>query len=170
MSCPLTQGYTLDCKDSIGGIKTVYILELAYKGSITSASGIITAWTPSSSKRLWTYQLEKESGSMTEDQELAMPAGTLTYVQGLTLPIRKMQAAIKAELRLLAMNDLLVMVLDRNGKYWLLGEENGLNLTKSAGVSGTAMGDANGNTLTFVGKEATPAKEVSSGIVAAIIQ
>lgn len=170
MACALQQGYTLDCKDGVGGIKTVYILELGFKGTITAASGVITAWTPSSGKKFWTYQMEKESGSFTEDQDLALPAGTLNYIQGLTFPIRKMQASIKNELKLMAQNDLLIMVLDRNDKCWLLGEENGMNLTKSAGASGTAMGDANGNTLTFAGKEKNPAKEVSAGIVAAIIQ
>jgi hypothetical protein len=61
MACLLTSGYTLDCADSVGGIKKIYITELANKGSITAASGIITAFTLSAGKKFFTYELHKLS-------------------------------------------------------------------------------------------------------------
>ncbi len=45
MSCALTQGYTLDCRDSLGGIVEVYFTEAANVTASTEASGVITALT-----------------------------------------------------------------------------------------------------------------------------
>ena len=36
MACALTQGYTLDCADSVGGIKKIYVTELANKSTLTA--------------------------------------------------------------------------------------------------------------------------------------
>ena len=41
MACGLTQGFTLDCKKQVGGIKAVYLMELANKGTIGQATLLI---------------------------------------------------------------------------------------------------------------------------------
>ena len=59
MACAIVSGYALDCKDTVGGIKTVYITELANVSSVTeNASGYVTAITMSGSKKFFTYALE----------------------------------------------------------------------------------------------------------------
>jgi hypothetical protein len=168
MSCALTQGYTLDCADGIGGIKKIYVTELANKSTLTEASGVVTAFTLSSGKKFWAYDLIKETGNFTEDQTKSVANGTVFYDQKLTFTIRKLQASLQQELRLLAQNDLMIIVLDRNGIYWLLGKTNGVDLITRGGASGTAMGDMNGYTLNFEGKEERPMPQVSSGLIAAL--
>jgi hypothetical protein len=168
MSCALTQGYTLDCADSIGGIKTIYVTELGNKSAITSASGIITAFTLTSGKKFWAYELVKETGNFTEDQTKSVANGTVFQDQKLSFTVRKMQPSLQQELKLLAQNQLMVIVLDRNNTYWLLGENNGMDLITRSGASGTAMGDFNGYTLNFEGKEENPAKKVTSSLIASL--
>jgi hypothetical protein len=54
MSCALTQGYTLDCADGIGGIKEIRVIESGYlpaSAFTTGTSGVITAIVPTSSKK-----------------------------------------------------------------------------------------------------------------------
>lgn len=165
MACSITSGYTLDCKDNVGGIKTIYITELGNKSSITSASGVITAFSLTSGNKFWTYQLEKETATMKDDQKLNVQNGTLYNEQEVTFTIRKMAASIKNQLRLIAQNDVMVIVLDRNGIYWLLGEANGLNMTANTAESGTAFGDFTGQKITLSGKEETYAKQVTSSLM-----
>ncbi len=43
MPCALTQNYTLDCKDSLGGITEVYFIAEGDVTSTTEASGVITS-------------------------------------------------------------------------------------------------------------------------------
>jgi hypothetical protein len=47
MACAITSGYTLDCKDAIGGIKKVYFgnAEASAATYATNASGAITGVT-----------------------------------------------------------------------------------------------------------------------------
>ncbi len=50
MACALTQGYTLDCRDSLGGITEVYFIEAGNVSSITEASGVVSAIVKGSGK------------------------------------------------------------------------------------------------------------------------
>jgi outer membrane protein assembly factor BamB len=168
MACALTQGYTLDCRDSVGGIKTIYVTELANKSSITAASGTITAFTLTAGKKFWTYELMKETAALTENITTSDTNGTLFFEQDLTFTIRKMQASLSQEIKLLAQNRLMIIVLDRNGKYWLLGENNGAELQPSTSVTGTAFGDMNGYNLVFKAKEESPMNEVASNLITSL--
>ena len=44
MACLLTQGFTLDCKDSVGGIKSIHLMNWS-ASKFTVASGEVTATT-----------------------------------------------------------------------------------------------------------------------------
>jgi hypothetical protein len=65
--------------------------------------------------------------------------------------------------------DLSLIVKDSNGKFWLVGEENGVILSTAEVTTGTARTDANQYTLTFVGEEMAMAKEVDSSIIPALV-
>jgi hypothetical protein len=169
MACALTQDITLGCRDSVGGIKTIYVTELANKNAITSASGIITAFTLTTGKQFWQYDIEKEVGSVTENIQTSVENGTVFYEQDVTFTLNKVQASLQQEIKLLAQNRVMVIALDRNGKYWLLGENNGCDLQPSTAATGKAMGDFNGYTLNLKGKETAPANEVTSSLIATLI-
>lgn len=161
-------GIHIRLQDSVGGVNKIFVTELANKASITSASGTITAFTLSAGKKFWTYELMKETASLTENIVTSDTNGTVFYEQDLTFTIRKMQASLSQEIKLLAQNRLMVIVLDRNGKYFLIGQNNGLEMQASSGATGTAFGDMNGYTLAFKGKEESPMNEVASNLIAGL--
>jgi hypothetical protein len=169
MPCNLTQNITIDCKDSIGGLKEVLFIEFDNVTTITEASGVVTAITLATGKQFRRYQLPKETGFFTEAPNASVQNGTIFYQQELTVVINKMQANTRNEIQLLAQNRLISIALDLNGKYWLLGREQSLDLTGGEGGSGTAHGDRNGYTRVFTGQERQMAPEVTSGIIAALL-
>ena len=169
MACILTSGYTLDCRDNVGGIETIYVTELANKNAITAASGVITAFTLTAGKRFWVYNIQKETASATENIPDGIANGTLYYDQSLVMTLRKLQATLRNEIYLLAQNNLMIMIKLRTGKIFLLGQNNGMELQTMASATGTAMGDASNYTLTFVGKETTGMQEVTSALIATLI-
>lgn len=168
MACALTQGYTLDCKDSIGGIKAVWFIAAGDVSSVTEVSGVVTAITKASGKVFYKYQLVKNSSSLTENINANIQNGTIFYAQELAIMLNKMQANTRNEILLLAKNNLLAVVEDANGKYWLLGKQNGLDITAGSSATGTAQADKNGYALTFSGGEKELAPEVTSGIIAGL--
>jgi hypothetical protein len=168
MPCALTQGYVLDCKDSLGGITEVYFIASNDISAITEASGVVTAITKKAGKRFYKYELVKETSSFVENVNASVENGSIFYQQELTIILNKLQANTRNELLLLSQNLLEAVVGDNNGKYWLLGKTRGLDVTGGSSQSGTAMGDRSGYTLTFTGKEAALAPEVSSSIIAGL--
>lgn len=169
MACVLTSGYTLDCADSVGGVKEIYVTELANKDAITAASGVITAFTLDAGKYFFKYELQKETSNVVENITRNEVNGTTFYEQVLQFTVRKMQASLRNEIKLLAQNRLMIIVLDRNGKYWLVGESNGAEMTNSTGATGTAFGDFNGYTLNFRALEEAPMQEVSSNLISSLV-
>ena len=169
MPCALTQGYTLDCRDNVGGIKEVLLTELENITAITASNGSISVITMATGKQFRKYQLVKETGTWSEKIQTSTENGTLFYEQDLAFPIRKLAVAWRNELKLLAQNRLVAIIKDRNGIYWLAGENNGLELEPSEGMTGKAMGDFNGYNLVFKGKEENGAQVVASGIITALL-
>ncbi len=168
MACALTSGYTLGCRDAVGGIKTVYITELENKAAITSSAGNITAFTLDTTKQFWTFELEKETAECVEKPTTSVENGTVFYESELKIMLHKRTAALSTEIALIAQNRLMIIVLDRNGNYWLMGENNGADLAPSESAFGKAFGDANGYALTFIAKESGPMKTVASGLIATL--
>jgi len=158
MSCSLTTGYALGCRDSIGGIKAIYVKPINATGSVnTNGSGLVTGFTPTSVSGSWfEYDLTKATSSMTETLNASTENGTLFYTPEVTFTINKLQTAVRNELRLLARNRLLVIVQDNNNRYWVLGAANGLEASAGTAGTGTAFGDRSGYEMTLTGMEPDP--------------
>jgi hypothetical protein len=156
MSCSLTTGYALGCRDSVGGIKTIYVQGWNATGTVnTNGSGTVTGFTGFSSG-FYEYDLTKATSSMTETLNASIENGSLYYTPEVTFSINKLQVAVRNELRLLARNRLLVIVQDNNNRYWVLGAANGLEATAGTAGSGTAFGDRSGYEMTLTGMEPDP--------------
>jgi hypothetical protein len=168
MACALTQGYTLDCRDSLGGITEVYFMAFQDVSSTTEASGVITALTKATGKRFYKYELTKGTSVMTENVNSNVQNGTLYFTPELTIILNKLQANTRNELLLLAKNLLVAVAKDNNGKYWYLGKTRGIDLTAGSATSGTAEADRSGYTLTFAGAEPSLSPEVNSAVAAAL--
>ena len=169
MACALTSGYTLDCKDSLGGLKSVLFIESANIEASTEVAGVITAITLDAGKTFFKYELVKETSSFTETVTASIQNGTIFYAQELSVILNKLQASSRNEILLLAKNNLVAIAEDRNGKYWMLGQTGGLDITGGTSASGVASGDRSGYELTFSGQEANLAPEVSAGIIAGLL-
>ena len=168
MACVLTSGHTLGCRDAVGGIKAVYLTELANKDTITATAGNISAFVLADGKQFWLYELEKETAECVEKIQTSVENGTVFYETELKIMLHKRSVALRNELMLVAQNRLMIMVLDRNGNYWLMGENNGADLSPSESPFGKAMGDASGYSLTFLAKETAPMQTVAANLIATL--
>jgi len=164
MACALTQGYTLDCKDSIGGLTTVYFAPWEDLATVTIAAGVVTTLTMDATKVFYKYDLVKESSNFAEAVNTNVANGTVFYTQTLEVILNKLQVNTRNEILLLAKNRLAVIAVDNQGDKWFLGVAYGLDLTGGGSATGTAFGDRSGYTLTFTGNE----KELAPKVTAAI--
>lgn len=168
MACALTSGYSLDCKDSSGGIVEIYFMEKANATTISEASGVVTGITKANGKRFYKYELPKETGSLTETINGNVQNGTIFYSSELKLIVNKLNTTVRNEIKLLAQNTLIAVAKDNNGKYWMVGKSRGVDLTTGTSGTGTAFGDRSGYDLTFAGSEPEPMIEVNGATAAAL--
>ena len=164
MACALTQGYTLDCKDSIGGITTVYFAPWEDLATVTQANGVVTTLTMDATKVFYKYDLVKESSNFAEAVNTNVQNGTIFYAQTLEIILNKLQVNTRNEILLLGKNRLAVIAVDNQGDKWFLGVSYGLDLTGGGSASGTAFGDRSGYTLTFTGNEKELAPKVTATV------
>lgn len=169
MACALTQDYTIGCRDSIGGIRTLYLIEIANVSGITSSAGVATAISKANNRRFYQYDLVKNTSEAMETFTDSRENGTTFYAQEIDFVLNKLQATSRNEIILLAQNRLMAVVEDRNGAFWLYGQVNGLMREGGKAGTGKAMGDRNGYELKFTGEETAMALSVSSGIIAGLI-
>lgn len=165
-------GISLDCTNSLGGIKTVYI---ANYGDVTEieideASGQITGVTMSASAKFKPYQFRKQTGSMTSTLNVDETAGINYVSTELSLVFTKMETAKRLEMTALAKAQLAVIVKDSNNKYWYLGKDDYVSSTAGSGNTGTAKGDSNNYSLTLTDESDTYPFEITEAAVLAVVE
>ena len=173
MSCDITSGFTLGCRDNTGGIKNLYILS----GSITSvvdvSEGLIQ--TISGSGEFFKFELFRQTSDFSEAISATPENGTVFYEQSVNAVFFKLQSSTRNQVKVLAQNPNLKVIVETNngsedgiGRYWLLGEENGMQLLSGTGATGTSFGDLSGYSLTFTGQEPSPSSEISGSLAGAL--
>jgi len=162
MACALTTGRSLPCKSAVGGLKTVYFADYGTLGTATISAGEITALagTPT-----W-YQYDiKGNSSLETTVNSSRENGTTFYTQTLNLTLTYLDKATQEEIKLLAAARPHVAIEDYNGNFFLVGLEHGAEVTGGTIVSGAAMADLSGFTLTFEAMETAPAYFVTSTVI-----
>lgn len=167
--CALTDDYSFGCDKSIGGIKTLWVIERDNISSIDESSGLVTGITKVSGKVFRRYQLVLETSSTQEALNGNRQNGTLYYGQTVTLIINKQSVATRNQILLMARNNALTIITEDNvGDYRMYGMENGLTVTGGSVDSGTAWADRNGYTITLTGNEEELAPFVTEAVIATL--
>ena len=162
MACTfISDGRALNCKDSVGGLKAVYFAAFDDATNIgwtkDSTGGTETIVDITSAGSVYKYDLK---GNSTFEQTInsSRENGTVFYEQVLNLTLPKLSAVDNKAVKLLASANPQVIVEDYNGNLFLVGRQHGADVTGGTIVTGGAMGDMSGYTLSFTGMETSPAE------------
>ena len=159
MACDLTKGRKEPCKDVVGGLKAVYFVDYGDLGTVTKTEDEITDL----SGTFTTYKYELKGNSSFEQTITASREnGTTFFEQTLNLTLKKLTKEDHKEIKLLAYGRPHVAVEDYNGNVFIMGLEHGADVSGGTIVTGAAMGDLSGYTLTLSGIEVQPANFVAS--------
>lgn len=140
--------------NSTGGISKVYLAALQDIDSITVSASGVTSFGPLTTIETFSEFIPtKESSNLTETWTGSFNTGQGSAEQILTLVFHKQNTAFRNIMQLLATNELVAIVVDKNGNNLVLGASNGLDLTSNAVTTGTGPQDLNGYTITLRGNE-----------------
>ena len=162
MACLLTSGRALPCKSSVGGLKAVYFADYGTLGTTTIAAGEITAI--SGTPDFFKFDI-KGNSSLETTINSSRENGTTFYTQTLNLTLPVLDKATQEQIKLLATARPHVAIEDYNGNFFMVGLEHGAEVNGGTVVSGAAMGDLSGFTLTLEGQETDPAFFVTSTVI-----
>ena len=167
MACDLSTGRTVPCKDVVGGIKAVYFANYGDLGTInydvTNTDAIDSfGGTPTA------YQYDvKGNSSFEQTITSSRENGTTFFEQTLNLTFTKLDKATHKELKLMAYGRPHVFVEDYNGNIFVMGLLHGAEVTGGTIVTGAAMGDLSGYTLTLTAQEQVPANFLDATLASA---
>ncbi len=162
MACVLIKGRALPCRESVGGLKTVYFVNFGTLGTISVTSDEVTDMTGTFSA--YKYVL-KGTSSVEQTINASRENGTVFFDQAVNLTLPQLSKEDNNELKLMAYGRPHIVVEDYNGNAYLVGREHGADVTGGTIASGAAMGDLSGFTLTLEGQETDPAYFVTSTVI-----
>ena len=175
MSCDISHGRIEPCKDAVGGLKNLYILNygLYDETDITydTTAGYedqITAITLPALSSIYKFEL-KGTNSFEQTITSSRENGTTFFEQVLTVTLKKQDAITHKQIKLLSYGRLNIIVENNNGQYFIAGLLRGMDVTAGTISNGTALGDMNGYSLTFTGQEATPANFLDAATEAQLV-
>jgi len=124
-------------------------------GALTVTAGEVTAFggTPDF------YEFEVRGGNSSLEQTItgSRENGTVFYEQTLNVTLQKLDLLTQEEIVKIAKARPHVVIKTYNDEYLMVGAVHGADVTGGTIVTGAALGDLTGFTLTLVGQETLPA-------------
>ena len=162
MSCDITHGRLEQCKDIVGGLQAIYVLnfgefdpttDVTYSGTTDeiTAIALTTAGTP-----IYKFEL-KGTNSFETTITSSRENGTTFFEQVLAVTLKKQDVQTHKEVKLLTYGRPNIVVRTNANQFFIAGLVRGMDVTAGTIGNGTALGDMNGYSLTFTGQEAVPA-------------
>ena len=156
MSCYINEGYVLDCRNSVAGIKAIWILG--------DSGNTITSWTSNMDNEItsisgtgvfYKFEIPKQSSNLSEAIEVNTTTQGIVFVPTLTVNLPKLNNKLRNLFQnLVSQNNVYAVVLDNQNQYWSFCFQNGALATAGTLQSGTVYNDLNGiSALTLVGGE-----------------
>ena len=163
MACNLTRGRLVDCKDSIGGLKAIFMCK-AFNNNIEQVATISNTEMTDAGFDVWSaqeaaktivfkYDLVPSLSSMTVNVNSDNANGTAFFEQTLSVTLQKIDHDMTNELRLMAYSRSQIFVQDSMDNVYLLGMVNGCHVTGGTVVTGAGKGDMSGYTIEWAAQE-----------------
>ena len=165
MACDITLGRTEPCKDSVGGINAVYFVNFGDITGITyDSTDVDVIDAVAGSPNAYKYEVRGNS-TYTENIQSSRENGTTAFEQVLELTLKKLTKEDHNTIKLLSFVRPNILIEDNNGNVFLAGAEYGADVTGGTVVTGGAMADMSGYTLSFTGMEKAPANFINVAVV-----
>lgn len=180
MACDITAGRIEQCKDSVSGLKAMYLINYEDLNSdsptyVTYGTGDnvdeITDWIPvddTTQLTLYKFELKSTANSFTTAINSSRDNGTTFFEQTLVAALKRQDVVTHKNVKLLAYGRPRIIVRTMTDQFFLMGLDQGADVSAGEISSGAALGDFNGYSLTFTASEELPANFLLASSEAAL--
>jgi hypothetical protein len=159
MACELLSGYELDCRETYGSVKEIFIQqwEEFLTGVVYDSTTGLVEDLPTAT--LMRFVCKKNTASLVATAN-PNENGSVTYTTTVTFNRDAITNVFRREFELIAKNRLVVFVRDANDKIHMCGREYGLMLSGGDLNTGAALSDFNGFNIVLSGEETSLPREL----------
>lgn len=143
----------------VGGVKTFYITNFSASTTFSADStGLLTGGT---ALTLYTIEQDAEKGSFTWEHTKTENKANI-YTINAEMSFFRYQASLRDFVMTMHNSISHIVALTNEGSYFLLGQDNGMEVNTSTGGVGKTYEDINGVVIPWIGKSTTAPREISS--------
>ena len=165
MACDISNGRIEQCKDSVSGLKAIYIINydklnsdsVDYLTTPVGSEDVIDTWTPidtATALNLYKYELKSTANSFNTTINTSRDNGTTFFEQTLVMNLKRQDAATTKNVKLLAYGRPRIVVRTMTDQFFLMGLDQGADMNAGTIASGSSLDSFNGyEGLTFVAQE-----------------
>lgn len=153
----------------MGGIVEVLIANYADVSAVSLTDNKVSGITMVSGKTFYKYNFARNTGSLSSNYTIDDTTGAKFVASDLVLQFNKMDTTKRIEITALAQGELMVIVKDANGAYWLLGKDAPVRASAGDGLTGTARADRNGYSITLQDNSLEMPLEVLASIIDSLL-
>ena len=168
MSCDIISGRIEECKSSVSGLKSIYLINYESLNSDDATYDTVTAnhedelisWTPvdtATALTLYKFELKSTTNSFVTAINSSRDNGTTFFEQTLVAALKKQDVVTHKNVKLLAYGRPRIVVRSMTDQFFMMGLDQGTDVSAGEVSSGAALGDFNGYSLTFTAMEELPA-------------
>jgi len=164
MSYDITHGRVEECKDSVSGLKAIYIINFddLNEDTATFDTGTpgeedqLVTWTPASALTMYKYELKSTANALNTTINASRDNGTTFFGQELVVNLKRQDVVTHKQVKLLAYGRPRIIARSMTDQFFMLGFAQGCDVSAGTIGTGAALGDFNGYQLTFMAEEELP--------------
>ncbi len=152
----------------MSGLKAIYLINYESLNSDDATYDTVTAnhedellsWTPvdtASALTLYKFELKSTTNSFVTAINSSRDNGTTFFEQTLVAALKRQDVVTHKNVKLLAYGRPRIVVRSMTDQFFLMGLDQGADVSAGEVSSGAALGDFNGYSLTFTAMEELPA-------------
>ena len=168
MACDISNGRIEQCKDSVSGLKAIYIInyDKLNSDSVVYSAGAgeedeIDTWTPiddTTPLNLYKYELKSTANGLNTTINTSRDNGTTFFEQTLVINLKRQDVVTTRNVKILAYGRPRIVVRTMTDQFFLMGLDQGADMNAGTIASGNSLDSFNGyEGLTFVAQEEMPA-------------
>ena len=163
MSCDITSGRLINCRDIQGGIQAVYFCNFGDLGAITLTNDEVTDMAGSFSA--YKFDVRSTGNSLEQAITASNESGTAFFEQTLSLSLPKLSKEDMVSFKLITFGRPHCVIVDNNNNALLAGRQFGLTVSGGSITTSDSFGGMSGTTLTLTGSEKLPANFIAGATV-----
>lgn len=167
MSCEISHGRIEECKNSVSGLKSIFIINFddlnedaaTFDTGTTDEEDELVSWTPvdtATALNLYKYELKSTANSLNTTINSSRDNGTTFFTQELVVNLKRQDVVTHKQVKLLAYGRPRIVVRTMTDQFFMLGFAQGCDVSAGTIGTGAALGDFNGYQLTFTAEEELP--------------